>query len=92
MVADQHLPSTFSSTPRCYGGVELTGDEEKVLYLPPKFAVYDKVDLTSCEAQIEKGLAKLRWSALRGADAEPGDEGEQQLEEDKERVWPFDLK
>ena len=100
VVADQPLPSTFSSNPRCYGGVQLTSEEEKVLCLPPKFAVYDKVDLTSCEAQIEKGLAKLRWSALRGTDAEPGnqpdrvpgDEREQQLEGDRERVWPFDLK
>ena len=92
VVVDQPLPSTFSSNPRCYGGVQLTGDEEKVLGLPPKFAVYDRVDLTSCEAQIEKGLAKLRWSALRGTDAEPGDEREEQLEKDRERIWPFDLK
>ena len=47
-VADQPTPSTFSSSPRCYGGVQLTSDEEKVLCLPPKFAIYDRVDLTSC--------------------------------------------
>ena len=93
-VADQPVPSTFSSDARCYGGVELSDDEEKVLCLPPKFAVYEKVDLTSCEAQIEKGLAKLRWSALRSADDERGGGGEEQMvgEEEEERVWPFDLK
>ncbi|KAJ7389597.1 hypothetical protein OS493_030283 [Desmophyllum pertusum] len=80
------MPSTFSSSPQCYGGIELTNDEEKALCLPPKFAVYDRVDLTSCEAQIEKGLAKLRWSMIRRADSGP-DEGEGE----KERVWPFDL-
>lgn len=85
-VADQPMPSTFSSSPQCYGGIELTNDEEKALCLPPKFAVYDRVDLTSCEAQIEKGLAKLRWSMIRRADSGP-DEGEGE----KERVWPFDL-
>ena len=51
-VTDQSVPSTFSSNARCYGGVQLTKDEEKVFYLPPKFAVYDKVNLMSCEAQI----------------------------------------
>ncbi|KAJ7323144.1 hypothetical protein OS493_032147 [Desmophyllum pertusum] len=60
-------------------GIELTNDEEKALCLPPKFAVYDRVDLTSCEAQIEKGLAKLRWSIIRRADSGP-DEGEGEKE------------
>ena len=84
---------TFVSDARCYGGVELTDDEKKVLCLPPNFAVYEKVDVTSCEAQIEKGLAKLRWSALRN-EKEQGNEREQQSrgEEKEERAWPFDLK
>lgn len=85
-VADQTIPPSFSSSPQCYGGVDLTSDEKKALCLPPKFAAYDQVDLTSCEAQIEKGLAKLRWSMIRKTDSTP-DEGE----EEEERVWPFDL-
>lgn len=36
-----------------------------MLSLPPMFAVYDRVDLTSCEAQVEKRLAKLRWATQR---------------------------
>ena len=90
-VADQSVPSTFSSNPRRYGGVQLTKDEEKVLCLPPKFAVYEKIDLISCEAQIEKGLAKLRWSVLRKADDETGDAGEREVEREEERAWPFDM-
>lgn len=90
-VADQSVPSTFSSNPRRYGGVQLTKDEEKVLCLPPKFAVYEKINLISCEAQIEKGLAKLRWSALRKADDETADAGEREVEQEEERAWPFDM-
>ena len=89
--ADQSLPSTFSSNPRCYGGVQLTKDEEKVLCLPPKFAVYEKIDLMSCEAQIEKGLGKLRLSALRKADDETSDAGEREVGQEEERAWPFDM-
>ena len=30
--------------------------------MPPKFAVYDRVNTDECKAEIEKGLAKLRWT------------------------------
>jgi hypothetical protein len=62
VIEDQHIPETFSSEPRCYGGVRLDDCEKKALELPPKFALYDSIDPVECEAQIEKGLAKLRWS------------------------------
>ena len=29
--------------------------------LPPKYATYEKVESESCESEIEKALAKLRW-------------------------------
>ena len=32
---------------------------------PPKFSVYQRVEITACEAQIEKGLTKFRWSAQK---------------------------
>ena len=32
------------------------------LSLPPKFAVYSSIDEADCEAQVEKGLTKLRWT------------------------------
>ena len=91
-LANHPTPPTFSSSPRCHGGVRLTSEEEKVLCLPQKFAVYDKVDLTSCKAQIEKGLAKLHWSVLRNANVERDERGEVEEDKEEERVWPFDLK
>lgn len=86
-VGDQTIPCTFSSNPQYYGGVELSGEENKTLCLPPKFAVYDRVNLTSCEAQIEKGLAKLRWSMIHQAESYRDEEEE----EGRKRVWPLDL-
>ena len=64
-VADQLIPQNFSSSPRCYGNIEVTKNEVEILSLPPKFAVFDRVDLVKCEAQVEKGLAKLRWTTQR---------------------------
>ena len=89
-VAEQSIPSTFSSSSRCYEGVQLTNDE-KVLCLPPKFAVYENIDLMSCKTQIEKGLAKLCWLARRNVNDETGDTGEREVEQEGERAWPFDL-
>ncbi len=45
-----------------YGGVTLDDEEEEALLLHPKYAVFDKVDAVDCEAEIEKCLAKVRWS------------------------------
>jgi hypothetical protein len=42
--------------------VGLSENEENILSLPRKCAVYGKVIVTACEAQVEKGLAKLRWT------------------------------
>ena len=61
-IADGEVPVTFSSEPECYGGCSTDEKERKVLSLPPKFAVYDRVNTDECEAEIEKGLAKLRWT------------------------------
>ena len=47
-------------------------------------------DLTSCKAQIEKVLAKLRWSMSHQAESEPDGEGEEEVE-GRQRVWPVDL-
>ena len=62
VVGDQQVPEDFSTDPRCYGDVELSADERSVLSLPPKYAMYSKIDATDCKAQVEKGIAKLRWS------------------------------
>ena len=36
-------------------------EEEALLSLPPKYAVFEKVKEGQCESEIEKCLAKLRW-------------------------------
>ena len=36
-------------------------EENELLSLPPKFALYEKVEEQKCQAEIEKSLAKLRW-------------------------------
>ena len=43
-------------------GCSTDAKERKVVNLPPKFAVYDRVNTDECEAEIEKCLAKLRWT------------------------------
>ena len=62
-----------------------------MLCLSPRFAVYEKINLMSCEAQTEKGLAKLRWSALRNAGDESGDSNERKVEREGERAWLFSI-
>ena len=57
----QELGGRFTSEPRCYGACEVSRNEKQALSLPPKFALYTKVDSVSVEAEIEKGLAKYRW-------------------------------
>ncbi len=61
VIKDQEIPEGYSSTPRTYGGITLTNEEETLLSLPPKYATYNKVNTEECEAEVEKCLAKLRW-------------------------------
>ena len=82
-LTDQELPAEYSSTARTYGGIELEENEHSLLSLPPKYATYEKVELESCEAEIEKGLAKLRWEEKRKAVDEEGNE----LPMMEERKW-----
>ena len=71
VIKDQEIPETFSSEPRCYGGIELNEHETAALKLPPKFAVYTEINPLECETQVEKGLAKLRW-AIKAKQADEG--------------------
>ena len=61
ILRDQEIPNEYNSTARTYGGITLSDNEQSVLKLPPKFATYERVNETSCEAEIEKMLTKLRW-------------------------------
>ena len=62
------MTEEYSSKPKCYGHVQLDENEECVLSLPPKFAMYDEIKVSKCEAEIEKGMAKLRWNRWKEED------------------------
>ena len=44
-----------------YGGVGVPREVEQVLKLPPKFALFPKVDMKMVEMEVERGLWKARW-------------------------------
>ena len=70
ILKDQELPAEYNSTPCTYGGIVLNENEQSLLSLPPKYAMYEQVTLERCEAEIEKALAKLRWE--KKEDTDPG--------------------
>ena len=65
-IANQGVPSTFSTTPRCYGNVAISREE----------LVYSNINIADCEAQVEKGLAKYRWSVRNNVAQEDGGDEE----------------
>ena len=77
VVGDRQIPDSFSTEPRCYGGVQLSADEQALLSLPLKYAVFSKIDTTDCKAQVEKGFAKMRWSIQKREREEQNGEEEQ---------------
>jgi len=58
---DVTLSPEFESKPRVYGGCTLSESEMKTLSLPPKFAVFKKIDSFDCKSEVEKAFTKLRW-------------------------------
>ena len=86
-IADREIPPAFTS--KCYGGCSID-EKEKILSLPPKFAVYNGVNTTQCEAEIEKGLAKLRWTKRK--QFEMGGENKDQTEEERRAVYDIKSK
>ena len=72
-IADQELNEIFISNPKCYGGIIINDEERAVLSLQPKFTVYEKIQPTQCEAEIEKSLTNIRFSRIRSSQ-EPNNE------------------
>ena len=70
----QQIPNEHSTTAATYGGVTLLENEQSILALPPKYAMYKKVNEEQCEAEIEKMLAKLRWEEKRKETDQEGNE------------------
>ena len=54
----------FDNTPRLYGGVSIDENEKALLLLPPKFGLFEKIDVVQFRIQLEEALNKLRWNKL----------------------------
>ena len=101
IVDDQIIPNTFESQPRTYGNVDLSEKERQLLTLPPKFAIYEKVNVEQCEIEIEKALTKLRWTERRKNEEgekddntdenSAGGRNDNSNECEEERMWPYDI-
>jgi len=55
------IPESFESEPRIYGGISINDNERATLTLPPKYAVFKKIEPIKIKAEIEKALTKYRW-------------------------------
>jgi hypothetical protein len=44
-----------------YGEVEVPPAAREALLLPPKFALYPKIDMKSVETEVQRGICKARW-------------------------------
>ena len=77
-VADQEIPANFTSDPRIYGGAEVSNDELSILSLPPNYALYGNIDQKECEIEVEKALAKARWSLKNQEREEEQETGNEQ--------------
>ena len=67
------ISTVIDNSPRLYGGVDVDDNEKAALLLPPKFALFEKINITQCRVQLEEALNKLRWNKLAGdrVDKEP---------------------
>ena len=70
-IKDQILTDEYESLPRVYGSIDISDAEKSLLSLPPKYAIYEKIDGKKCEAEIEKSLAKLRWEMNSNTENRP---------------------
>ena len=62
-----------------YGDIDLTEEERNVIVLPPKFALYEPIDIKDLDLEIRKGGVKGRWHYR---------DKEQHTNEDGEHVPP----
>lgn len=69
VIKTDNIP-VYDNSPRIYGGVEVTEDEKAALLLPPKFAIYEEINITECRIRVEESLNKLRWNKLIGGKKE----------------------
>ena len=60
------LPLYFAHDCRLYGRVEVNDNEKEALLLPPKFGLFEEIDIKKCRIQLEESVNKLRWNKLFG--------------------------
>ena len=60
----------FDPKPRIYGDVDIDDKERKLLDLPPKFGLLEKVNPTNCVINVEKCLNQIRWRKNIGKEEE----------------------
>ena len=57
--------------PEIYGKVQINNKEQKILKLPPSFAINEQVDITELELELRRAGIKGRWSQ-RSAENDEG--------------------
>ena len=61
--------------PRLYGGVEVDESALNLLSKDPNFMLFDNIDKTEIEVEIEKGIAKARYELMNCDDEDDEEEG-----------------
>ena len=60
------------------GETNVDEDETKILNLPPKHTIYEKITVEDCEVNLEECFAKMRWDELNGIDEDDENKNEQE--------------
>ena len=60
----ENMNETVESDPVVYDNIELDEDEKAAMRLHPNYMLYDKIDEVKVEVEIEKALAKARYSMM----------------------------
>ena len=68
-VKNQEIDMDYLPAPKLYGGIMLDGDELAALSLQPKFTAYSKINVTQCEAEIEKSLSNIRRKRIHAKES-----------------------
>ena len=76
--------------PVMYGNLELSENVKVALKLQPNFMMYEKVDATKIEVEIEKGICKARYALMNEPEKNDEDVNNPENQNDTEHVEVFD--
>ena len=75
---EKQTKNTYNNNPEIYGGAQISEKSKKVLTRKPGFMIYNNIDETEMEVEIEKALSKARYELMnRGEDDEDDISGSQ---------------